>query len=332
MSCSPPFFRAHSRRHHLVANQERDPVELDGTWDFKWRKSSAIRIAFQVPPNGDPAQDHFEKVIPRVIDLAARWQTSVRYDFERAEHLGKVHLNLHFLSEKVAPPAAGWVGWRQLPKVALKDAVRYDVLISLATLPVTIVGDSKRSDETIVLPRSEFGRYARRLEYGLPSGYLGVFRPGTTLLEFSKTQEWEHIVVHEFGHILGLAHPYQQHNAKVGWTDDQLRRLIPKFLGLKFSDKALEDHIDQQYSARLPAPAENEYAPIFSDEWENPSAESVMNPFFAPTLEPKFDGSLPGAGATRSGAKDGRGEASSFPGPWLDKPTNSDLAHLRSMY
>ncbi len=313
MSCSPPSWLGHSRRLDLDQDQTDalDPVEIDGTWDFKWRKDAIIRVAFQTPPGGEEGARIFQHLVPRVIEVARRWKTRIRIDSRSADPPQSVPLTLHFLPNQpllAAPPPVG---------IGIGDAVLYDVLISLAPLPVLIPKSHKRPEQKVFLPRSELGRYARRLEYGTPTAFLGV-RPGRSWASFSETPEWEHTVLHEFGHILGLAHPFQQHNSRVDWKEDaELKKILPGLLDLDLSEDETQDFIHWQLKARLPSPAALPNAvagggPYFSDDWEDVSAPSVMNPPFMHKLMSR----------TGTAIEDG----------WRVSPTEADHAHLHAMY
>lgn len=311
MTCAPPHERVISRRHKLTAAAPLDPVEIDGTWDFKWRKGAKIRVAFQSPAAGDEGAKLHSEIVERVIDIAGRWRTSIRSDSraEGASKAGEVPLELHFLtSQPVDPSFAQGV---DAPKVTLAEAVRYDVLISLAKLPVIIAEGAGRPEQRVLLPRSELGRYARRLEYGVPTAFLGPFRPDQSLEAFYGTEEWEHIVLHELGHVLGLVHPHQQHNANVNWKSDaELKSALPRLLGVKIPEAQLEHYIDWQI--RAPLPQAGPEGAVFSDEWTVPIPHSVMNPpFLSQVADVAGTLSRPGL---------------------LVEPTEADLAHLRSMY
>jgi hypothetical protein len=308
MSCAPPTERAWSRRQDIKTPVGLDPVEIDGTWDYKWRKNAVIKVAFQTPATDDESMKLYEPLIRKIIEIAGRWRTNIRadFDFDLPPAQGRVPLTLHFLKKQPLP---------QPNRVQLKEAVLYDVLISLAPLPVTIPPTPRRRGEDVILPRSELGRYARRLEYSIPTAFLGRFRSGQTLQTLSTDPEWEHTVLHEFGHILGLAHPFQQHNARVTWkTKEELRTILPEVLELDMTREQIDDYVERQFLARLPSPAESTSTkePPFSDDWRTPEAPSTMNPRFLYKLA-KVEGT------TRD------------PG-WLSQPTDDDLAHLCSMY
>jgi hypothetical protein len=349
MSCSPPRLRGWSRRHNLKDDllQRLDPVEVDGTWDFKWSSGSSIRIAFQTPPKGDKALLVYERAIEDIIRMAALWEVNVRLDGDRNPIQKRpIPLTLHFLTQQHVPaPPPGWARPPSPPELKLKEALRYDVLISLATLPVKIPRSADEGGpEEILLPRTELGRYARRLEYGLPTAFAGAFRPGQDLAALLVEPEWRYTVLHELGHILGMAHPYQQDEAALQWTPDQLKVIVPRILRRALRPEQLESYIDRQYRTQLP----KGNGTSFSDRWRDPGARSVMStPFASPAADPKRASQsvvvqLPegngvkngngsrGGNVRRSGS--GNGGPTSYFEDWLPEPTPDDLEHLQSMY
>jgi hypothetical protein len=313
--------RVWSHRHKPLGPGRPDEVEVDGTWDFKWRRGSVIRLAFQTPPDADPVSKHCREVMREIAELARTWKTAVTSDgLGPAQDADGVPLTLHFLDGKLLPAPPPGMATQPQPELGFDEAVHYDVLISLATLPVEIPAAPRREKQTVVLPRAELGRFASRIEYGSPTAFLGPLSAQEGSGRFWISPKWRHIVVHELGHILGLAHPYQQHDAVLEWkSDEELKRLLPGQLGVPMSDDVLQDYIDRQLKARLPRPA----GKSFSDLWKKPvETESVMNPAFLPDLiEPRGNGGPPPAPRKTDSA-----------GPWITQPTKHDLRHLRSMY
>jgi hypothetical protein len=318
ITCAPPAERVWSRRLNLKKAASLAEVEIDGTWDFKWPKNAVIRLAFQKPPDEDPVSQIYPQVIEEIVTkLAPSWRTGVRSD-ERGQvrPQNDVPLTLHFLDRDLLPaPRLGRAARRHQPKLTFDQAVHYDVLISLATLPLVIPKGTQRKKQQVILPRSELGRFARRFEYGNPTAFFGPLDRQEATTQFWTNLKWHHIVVHELGHILGLIHPYQQHDAKVPWkSNDQLKKVLPGLLGQPMTDAQLEHYIDRQLKARLPSPGPSG-GPVFSDLWANPSVDlrSVMNPSFVRDL---IEGG------------NGNGQAQT----WLEFPDDNDINHLRSMY
>lgn len=186
-------------------------VEIAGTWDFKWPLGTQIRIAFQRPRG--LGKSEFARGKSRVEEYARLWSALLS---ESA-----CDLSLRFTGLELDPPLG--------PEHSTTDQHRssfaptqpsqhpYDVLISLDDLPITRVDPFQSYGarlEPIDFPISELGSYARRLDYGVPTLYLGRFAGarklyGDDFQEYFDSPLAQNIVVHELGHMLGLPHLHQ---------------------------------------------------------------------------------------------------------------------------
>jgi hypothetical protein len=228
----------------LRRGRQGKAVEVAGTWDFKWPLGTEIRVAFQRPPmlqSGVEQQQlvrAFDQARAEIIRLATRWREEVGNALERdrakrrprAMEFFRKGISLSFPDDLVldAPDRDTPILGSEHRSPFLQRDVRerpYDVLVSLEDLPIVQInpfkfrGESpkdavvgpRRGLERITMPQSELGSYARWVDYGVPTIYLGRFggHKEKPLLDFLQTDLAQHIVVHEFGHVLGLPHSHQ---------------------------------------------------------------------------------------------------------------------------
>lgn len=190
-----------------------------GTWDFKWPQRTQIRFAFQrLPPE---VELNLEALIRKFAEIANAWlpegNSNVGFDFS----LGNPRL-LAAPSKVPVPAGVEANGRRELYSAesyrpGADPYVDYDVLVSFAPLPVLAV-PPRRPDGTVDQRElvtgqvSVLGAYARRAEYGSPTTLVG---PNTdesgcsSLADYFSGAAYRYIVLHELGHILGLAHAHQ---------------------------------------------------------------------------------------------------------------------------
>jgi hypothetical protein len=183
-------------------------VEVLGTWDFKWSLGTQIRVAFQRPRSDDVSDKDFGEACEEIRSLAQTWLTSAA--MVAAPNIGFRWVDVEFAPSDDTDPQNGSPFEDPDERTYLERD--YDVLVSLDALPL-----GKRDPRTlsrtqrIVLPTSELGSFARRLDYGVPSMYVGPFAGvGGSLPEYYRTNSIaRYYVIHEFGHVLGLAHAHQ---------------------------------------------------------------------------------------------------------------------------
>ncbi len=238
------------RRARTLAQIQATPslVEVTGTWDFKWPLGSRLEVAFQRPAQAI-SDDELRQVLSSIKHYALSWATP--------------SANIELVFEKdndfILLPAAIPNDPQQLSNLRPADArPDYDVLVSLDPLPLVRKdrvlarsGDGSQFSERIFLPRSELGSYARRVDYGSPTLYLGPpgefgerCRSGSaSLLSYFQEPFAKHSVVHEFGHVLGLAHENQRPDlaaeAVPAAESEDLQKLLSSRLGI--TDLSLAD-------------------------------------------------------------------------------------------
>lgn len=255
--------------------------EIAGTWDFKWPLGTKVRVAFQRPPRraGCSPEDQaraeraFEQARLEVIRLASRWHEAVSEALTRpgqplrAVEFLRRGISLSFPDELIleAPDASTPILGNEHRSPFLTEDARarpYDVLVSLEDLPINRIdpfrfaGPSpkdqyigeRRGLDRVTMPRSELGCYARTVDYGLPTIYLGRFGKLTNvdLLQYLRSEMGQHIVVHEFGHVLGLAHEHQNpHYPDTFYRDPaEIRESIVKHNGMNDGDVTVSNVIE----------------------------------------------------------------------------------------
>jgi hypothetical protein len=285
-----------------------------GTWDYKWPLGTVISVAFQRPPGVE--REEFEAAKRRIKRLARLWNDS------------EASVKLAFVNVDFPPPNTkkldgALVSHPQQRSLVKAGADRpYDVLVSLERLPVKIVDTiATKREEPRDLPFSELGTFARRVNYGQPTIYIGPTPEAAaiSLADYYKGRLAQHMVVHEFGHVLGLAH---EHQSPVARRD--IRGLMKSLDAIEGHTAAKRTgmrkvHFDKDFikgNVRNVWPGNERFSDWRSYE-DEPHLSSVMAGAYVEHVH-------------RHGAANSNGQRP--PSEIIVAPTTSDLAFLAKIY
>jgi len=138
-------------------------------------------------------------------------------------------------------------------------AFEYDVLISLAPMPLVVPGSDhlENAARALVYAQSDLGAYARREDLGLPTTFLG--RPeafpadGASSdpdLSWLASLQGRFTILHEIGHLLGLAHEHQ--NPKRGLVNWRSPEEILAMVKLRGMEPVYQDFFHQELTGAFP--------------------------------------------------------------------------------
>jgi hypothetical protein len=307
------------------AQANEDTVAIVGTWDFKWPEGTKIRVAFQRLPESESVSDvEFEQAKQVVRTLAEKWHASPQQQ----------HLRFGFDTDPAAdfaPPAivGGVVHPQRRSRVSGKAWRQYDVLVSLERLAIERQDTVSGKRDKVFLPESELGSYARRVDFGTPTMFLGrIGEYAGSLLEWLGSQQGAMMVIHEFGHALGLAHEHQSPVARRALGNDEssydlekARKILIERLGVLASDLPVGTEATNQFLAAhlsIPWPGNEQ----FSDWRKYPDKGAVLDsimavPYHDCALNGNPHGCVPGQCTTMD---------------FKQAPTAADFAAIAAMY
>ncbi len=246
MTCSQHCQRA-ARVQSTVPHVDTGPrTEVIGTWDFKWTPGSVLRVAFQLPMGvSDADVAGLIPVFKKIEELARTWMDL--HEGKRAN----VGLDFGDTLYRVLPPRSDGAErmnisnltkletrrWREQRRQMVRDGAiapeladvevefDYELLINLDPLALTAEAYAPNApvEGKLYLPMAELGSYAKRLDYGVPSMYVGPVAAFAKELpspvldrlvayftgEHTHRHQMARAVVHEFGHALGMPHENQ---------------------------------------------------------------------------------------------------------------------------
>jgi hypothetical protein len=303
-SLAPCAETRHSRRE-LPSNEP-----ITGTLDFKW--------PLRPPRDGDKAD-----IVVGFLPLRNnRYRMSQQALFERFEAIARTWdfdqlLDIRFETA--------------LPFDAF-DPIAYDILVSLDPLGPDVVDEQGRP---VPIPQSELGNFACRVDRGIATMFAGMPQglkgPRGEVMEASdypRSNAFQHFVVHEFGHALGLLHLHQSPHLnqeamdvlykelKVARDDElafeeKIKGIMLERLGITVPPNYVEEAISGVW------PGNERYSdwPVYDD-----SAREAIRAYLQDSI-------MIGLAAHAKGKM-----AGTQPDQYLVAPSRSDREWLRSLY
>jgi len=302
-----------------------------GTWDFKWPQGSQIDVHFQALPPDQLAALSGMGLAPAGFSLSKAEEQLVNQGPDEFGRLTRVVecLAQRWLEGTNAKIQLVFTHDQPLPlEIASSYRVQdYDVLVSLANLPLGRTADENAELNGIFLPGSELGRYCQRVDYSVPTTYLGMRRFYDGAEPYFNSKEFWHWCVHEFGHVLGLPHEHQNPKVHSRIVDglkstSQIQQTLANALGDTKTNtpnpRITEDEINEEITRAWPVPMKYEQV-LYSDfrdyDEKLPAPDdssSIMFHIYWQRL-----------------LKDAVGNE---PPRFFERPRPGDLAHVRSMY
>jgi hypothetical protein len=325
-------------RHAKVVAQER---RLFGTWDFKWRQGTKIRVAFldSTKELNQPLQLEGQTLTRRraVEELANRWLAELdgergvpNISFEFIDEFDRTAATEVFEAQMAAREQAAKEGRRvedDAKENNLLPAARdtYDVLLWLGELPEESYRPAQAEES--ILASSHLGSYARRERRYIPTAYLGVSKDrDLSPKAYFDSPEFAWTVIHEFGHILGLAHEHQNPLVDLRWKElPEAMDLFRKVLHPKTSDKVLAEYLQSELTSKWPSSPVSDGSVPFSD-WQPGSAQDVLGSVMTFPLARFLVAGSPTPAAV------GPDLLAQAVGELGNRPSVRDLRHLRALY
>jgi hypothetical protein len=296
----------HTRRKEFSDRQ------ITGTLDFKWPLRSArddrradIVVAF-LPLRNNPYRMSQRKLFETFEKYARRWEIDglgIRIEFETALTFDPY------------------------------DPIDYDILVSLDPLGKDVLDEQGRA---VTIPQSELGNYARRVDRGVATLFAGMpaglLKPDHTKMrpeEYAESAAFQHFVVHEFGHALGLLHLHQSPEL----NEDAMNQLHDE-LGLKRGDeRGLDARVKQVMLEQLGIEVPDDYVEeAIRGRWPGNTAYSEWPTYDQPTRAEAIRAFLQGSIMIGLAAHATGKMTHVQPNQYLMKPSQSDLDWLQSLY